>query len=43
VRTEDFLEVAEQVAGRDLDTVWDAWLYGTTAPATITRLPESAG
>ncbi|MFF9148466.1 M1 family metallopeptidase [Streptomyces sp. NPDC014861] len=31
--TEDFTSYAETVAGRDLDAVWDVWLYGEDRPA----------
>lgn len=34
----DFVAVAEEVAGRDLSTVWDTWLYGTTMPSQVTLL-----
>ncbi|MFD8015917.1 M1 family metallopeptidase, partial [Streptomyces sp. NPDC059762] len=30
--TEDFTDYAESVAGRDLDGVWDVWLYGEDRP-----------
>ncbi|MFJ5712102.1 M1 family metallopeptidase [Streptomyces sp. NPDC093105] len=30
--TEDFTGYAESVAGRDLDGVWDVWLYGRDRP-----------
>ncbi|MFE5795085.1 M1 family metallopeptidase [Streptomyces sp. NPDC056503] len=32
--TEDFTSYAEGVAGRDLDGVWDVWLYGDGRPDT---------
>ncbi|MFH9953586.1 M1 family metallopeptidase [Streptomyces roseolus] len=32
--TEDFTAYAESVAGRDLDAVWDVWLYGRARPRT---------
>ena len=31
-RTEDFIAVAEEIAGRPVDDVFDAWLYGETIP-----------
>ncbi|MFJ7985081.1 M1 family metallopeptidase [Streptomyces sp. NPDC096351] len=31
--TEDFTAYAESVAGRDLDELWDVWLYGEEKPA----------
>ncbi len=31
-RTTDFIEVAEEVGGRPLDTLFDAWLYGDEVP-----------
>lgn len=34
----DFIAVAEAVAGRNLCTVWDTWLYGTTMPSQVTLL-----
>lgn len=30
--TEDFISVAEEVSGRDLGELFDAWLYGETIP-----------
>ena len=36
VSTTDFVEVAEDISGSDLDALFDAWLYGETAPP----LPE---
>ena len=36
VSTTDFVEVAENISGRDLDALFDAWLYGDTTPP----LPE---
>ncbi len=36
--TDDFVELAERVAGEQLDGLFDAWLSGTTRPA----LPEPA-
>jgi aminopeptidase N len=32
VTTDDFLAVAERVSGESLDSLFDAWLYGTTRP-----------
>ncbi|MFF5922989.1 M1 family metallopeptidase [Streptomyces flavochromogenes] len=31
--TDDFTSYAESVAGRDLDELWDVWLYGDGKPA----------
>ncbi|MCB8907211.1 MULTISPECIES: M1 family metallopeptidase [unclassified Streptomyces] len=31
--TDDFTAYAESVAGRDLDALWDVWLYGDGRPA----------
>lgn len=31
--TDDFVELAERVSGKQLDGLFDAWLYGTTKPA----------
>ncbi|MEU0405590.1 M1 family metallopeptidase [Streptomyces sp. NPDC006197] len=31
--TDDFTAYAESVAGRDLDALWDVWLYGDGKPA----------
>ncbi|WP_369145613.1 M1 family metallopeptidase [Streptomyces sp. R44] len=31
--TDDFTAYAESVAGRDLDALWDVWLYGDEKPA----------
>ncbi|MBP2583771.1 aminopeptidase N [Streptomyces sp. PvR006] len=31
--TDDFTSYAESVAGRDLDELWDVWLYGDGRPA----------
>lgn len=36
--SEDFIAVAEEVAGRDLSTVWDTWMYGTTMPSQVKLL-----
>jgi aminopeptidase N len=36
--SEDFVAVAEEVAGRDLSTFWDTWLYGTTMPSQVKLL-----
>ncbi len=36
VSTTDFVEVAEDISGSDLHTLFDAWLYGNAAPP----LPE---
>ena len=38
VSTEEFIELAESVAGRDLTPLFDAWLYGESVP----QLPESS-
>ncbi len=38
VTSEDFVAVAEEVAGRDLSTIWDTWLYGTTMPSQVKLL-----
>ena len=32
VTTEDFIAVAEEIAGRDLDSLFDPWLYDETTP-----------
>ncbi|GGT25118.1 metallopeptidase [Streptomyces tanashiensis] len=32
--TDDFTAYAESVAGRDLDALWDVWLYGDEKPST---------
>ena len=32
VTTEDLVAVAEEVAGRDLDGLFDSWLFGETTP-----------
>ena len=37
VTTEDLVAVAEEVAGRDLDGLFDSWLFGETTPVP----PES--
>ena len=31
--TEDFIAIAEEVAGRDLDALFDAWLFEEQTPA----------
>jgi aminopeptidase N len=36
--SEDFIAVAEEVAGRDLSTLWETWMYGTTMPSQVTLL-----
>ena len=36
--SEDFIAVAEEVAGRDLSTMWDTWMYGTTMPSQVKLL-----
>ncbi|MFN8464470.1 MAG: M1 family metallopeptidase [Caldilineaceae bacterium] len=36
--SEDFVAVAEEVAGRDLSTLWDTWMYGTTVPSQVKLL-----
>ena len=36
--SEDFIAVAEEVAGRDLSTIWDTWMYGTTMPSQVKLL-----
>ena len=33
VTTEDFIAVAEEVAGKDLGSLFDSWLYDETTPA----------
>jgi aminopeptidase N len=38
--TAEFTAFAEQVAGRDLDDLFDAWLYASKVPSTF---PEPAG
>ncbi len=38
VTTEDFVAVAEEVSGQDLDDFFDAWLYSTDLPA----IPEGS-
>jgi aminopeptidase N len=38
VITEDFVATAEEVAGRDLSTVWEPWLYGDIMPTEIPLL-----
>jgi aminopeptidase N len=38
--TDDFIAFAEQLAGRDLDELFDTWLYTAAVPA---RFPEPAG
>jgi len=35
VTTDDFVELAEEVAGRDLRGFFDEWLYATTLPASF--------
>jgi aminopeptidase N len=40
VTTDDFIATAEELAGRDLSSVWDTWLYGTTMPEDFPRLTE---
>jgi aminopeptidase N len=32
-KTADFVAVAEEVAGRDLDALFDAWLFEEATPA----------
>ena len=32
VTTEDLVAVAEEIAGRDLDGLFDSWLFGETTP-----------
>jgi aminopeptidase N len=32
VTTEQFIAAAEKASGKDLDTLFQAWLYGTTQP-----------
>ena len=32
VTTEDFVVVAEEIAGRDLDGLFDSWIFGETTP-----------
>ncbi len=36
--TTEFVELAERVSGKQLDKLFDAWLYGTEKPATPERL-----
>jgi aminopeptidase N len=39
--TEDFTGLAEEIAGRDLSNVWDAWLFGNVLPPLPTLQPAS--
>ena len=32
VTTEDFIAVAEEVSGQELDALFEAWLYAETVP-----------
>ncbi len=40
--TDEFIALAERVAGRDLDVVWDTWLFGAGKPTSWTPSPADS-
>ena len=39
--TPEFIALAERISGRSLDTLFQAWLFGTTRPE-VTNPPATA-